>query len=191
MTSRCTCPCCSSLSRFVALLLLTLAACAPADDADQPWPRFATRPVHVQASSELPVQCQLAVAASVAFWRERGVSMDAEVVEPWLPSQIGVPVAGVLTIKPGKPSSHDPLNRHPWAEVIRTLTIGGDIYWAEMTLDTCDLMAILHEVAHGLGLPDNDVRGNLMNRNLAKGGLALTDEQLDHVADDSVGSLLQ
>lgn len=190
--SRCKCSLCSSMPRIVALLLLALlTACAPADGPDESWPRFTSRPVHVQASSDLPVQCQLALAASVTFWRERGVSMDLEVVDPGVPSQNGVPVAGVVAVKPGKPSSHDPLHEHPWAEVVIAKTVGGDILAAEMTLDTCDLLAVLHESTHYLGLPHNRVEGNLSNRNLDHAGLALTEEQLDHVADVTVGTLLQ
>lgn len=175
--------------RFAVPLLALLTACAPSDVTDEPWPRFASRPVHVQASSELPVQCLLAMAASVAFWRERGVSMDMETVEPWLPSQNGVPVAGVLAVVPGKPSMVAGEITH--AEVAIAKTVGGDIIAAEMTLDSCDLMVVLHETGHGLGLPDHPDRGNLMRRRLDLAGLALTEEQLDHVADVTVGSLLQ
>ncbi len=172
------------------LALSLLAACAADNDGYDPstWPRFASRPVHVQASSELPDEYMLSLGAAVAFWQQRGgVSMTFEVVDPGVPSQVGVPVAGVVAVKPGKPSSHDPLNKHPHAEVVLAKTIGGDVFAAELTLDTCNTFAVLHEVGHALGLPDVDVRGNAMSGELGGIGFGLTDEQYDHVADETLG----
>lgn len=160
------------------LLLAMLCACTGADDEPPLSARFTARPAVVQASSDLSDACMEALTDDVLWYRERGVTLAISIVEPDAPSQLGIPVGGVIAVHNGTPSKPD-----AGAETWPSLTIGGNIFYADVTLRTCDARAIAHELGHALGLVDTFIQGNLMNQYLELGGWSLTESQLEWIED--------
>lgn len=160
----------------VAACFLFCVACA--DEDVLAMSRFSSRPAIVQASSDLSNECMEAITDDVLWYRERGVTMAVSIVEPDAPSQLGVPVGGVIAVHSGTPTEPYAL-----AETLRALTVGGNVFYADVTLRTCDARAIAHELGHALGLVDTSIRGNLMNWYFEDGGWSLTESQLDWIAD--------
>lgn len=119
------------------LLVVLLASCAADEEVDaQPTARVASRPVLVQASSELSDECMEALVDDVLWYRDRGATLALSVVEPDAPSILGVPVSGVVAVHRGEPTDPDAL-----AETWRSLTVGGNVFYADVTLRTCDRRA--------------------------------------------------
>lgn len=164
----------------VASLAAVLCSCAAGTDDLEPQPtaRFASRPVVVQASAALPDECVESLLADIFWYRDQGVTFAISMVEPDAPSILGIPVGGVVAVHEGALTEPDAL-----AETWPSLTIGGNVFYADVTLKTCDQRAIAHELGHALGLADSTIRGNLMIRGYELGGWDLTELQLAWITD--------
>jgi hypothetical protein len=172
-----------AMKAFVTVLVLFLMGCADEPDHSEPFARFTSRPVLLQASSDLRDACFESIDQSIAFFRESGVTMAITVVDPGAPSVNGIPVRGVIGIYPGVPQHLQAL-----AETKRAFTIGGDILAADIVLReanpySCEALAIAHELGHALGLVNTDDAGNLMNGTFGLGGWSLTEAQLEWISD--------
>jgi hypothetical protein len=166
------------MRRFALLAALLPAAACANDDPDPVLAhRFATRPVAVQASVELPDACMTALDDAVAFFGAHGATLTLSVVEATAPSVNGLPVGGVIGVLPGH------LSTMVHGETSLALTVGGNIFAAEVVLAACEPIAVAHELGHALGLVHVWQPGDLMYPALDKGGFDLTVEQLAWIAD--------
>jgi hypothetical protein len=171
----------------LAALFTGCAADEPADDHECAGvqPRFAVRPVRVEASSDMPDDCVEATIAAVDFWRARDVTMALSMVPPTAPSLGEQHVAGVISVKWGQ--LPDPVA----GETKASRTILCDIFGAKVTLELCTPMVAIHEVAHALGLEHDPEVGNVMFKFVEGMGLDLNAAQLAWVADPALSVSVQ
>jgi hypothetical protein len=159
-------------------LALLLAACG-GDDVEPELleHRFASRPVRILASAELPDECQDALVEAVLWYRPLGATLTVEVAPPSARALQGIAVGGEVGVVPGF------LSTNVRGETRIALTPGGDVFAAEITLATCDALTVAHEAGHALGLVHVDST-NLMHRAIDHADWLLNNRQILWVRDD-------
>lgn len=170
----------------ILFFLLSLAAgCAeaPAGEDEVLERRFTARPVQLVASSDFSGECVTAIAAAADFWRARNVTMTLRVADPFTtPALSGIAQSGVVAIQPdGMRMVGD--NVVALGEARVALTIGGQIFGAELMIGDCQPRVVSHEIGHALGLVHLRHVANLMHPLFESGGWELTGDQLAWAAD--------
>lgn len=124
----------------------------------------------------------VAIADAAEFFRARGVTIVVHSADPLTTAALnGTAQPGVIAILPGSLAMRPGQRAH--GETRHAVTVGGDIYGAEVTLASCDVQVVAHELGHALGLVHVPARGNLMHAELGLGGWELSGEQVAWVGD--------
>lgn len=174
------------------VVVLILAACAEEPPAPLEH-RFAERPARLVASSRLPDACIASLMQSLLWYRDQGATLTLEVKDPLDDGVLdGVVVAGeigvipdIFTDAPAYGADDALVGAHEEAETRVSLTIGGNIQGAEISLESCAPLVVAHEIGHALGLVDlyRVEPPNLMNDKLEHDVWQLNAEQLAWIGD--------
>ena len=185
--------------RLLTLIVLTmLSACSQNSAPEVLEHRWPLRPANIVASTALPDACMESLVTAVLWFKDQGATFTLVAKDPLSDGVLaGVVVPGEIGVIPThftNAPAYDPTvtddgfggaptaAEHTEEETRVSLTIGGSIQGAEISLESCAPLAVAHALGHALGLVH--VGGaNLMNRDLSNVEWALTPEQLAWIAD--------